>query len=103
MKENLMVICYDYGLSRRISKSLADFLDMRLFDMLEMFIFNNAPHKLTDVIKINGEEYAIKKMFAKKLVILPTFSIKAAAFFTKFLPRKLLIKIVFRMQSKKIQ
>ena len=62
MKENMMVICYDYGLSRRISSSLADFLEMRLFDMLEMFIFNNAPYKLTDVININGIEYANKEM-----------------------------------------
>lgn len=57
-----MVICYDYGLSRKISSSLADFLEMRLFDMLEMFIFNNAPYKLTDVININGVEYANKEM-----------------------------------------
>ena len=62
MKENLMLVCYDYALSRRISKSLADFLDMRLFDMLEMFVFNNAPYRLTDVIKINGKEYAVKEM-----------------------------------------
>ena len=60
MKENLMVICYDYGLSRRISSSLSDFLEMRLFDMLEMFVFNNAPYKLTDVVNINGIEYANK-------------------------------------------
>ncbi len=62
MKENMMVICYDYGLSRKISSSLADFLEMRLFDMFEMFVFNNAPYKLTDVIKINGFEYANKEM-----------------------------------------
>jgi len=62
MKENLMVICYDYGLSRRISNSLAEFLEMRLFDMLEMFIFNNAPYKLTDVINKSGIDYANKEM-----------------------------------------
>lgn len=62
MKENMMVICYDYGLSRKISKSLAEFLDMRLFDMLEMFLFDNSPHRLTDVINMSGEEYAAKKM-----------------------------------------
>lgn len=62
MKENLMVICYDYGLSRRISNSLAEFLEMRLFDMLEMFIFNNAPYKLTDVINKSGVDYANKEM-----------------------------------------
>lgn len=47
-------------------------------------------------------EYAIKKMFAKKLVILPTFSVKAAAFLTRFMPEKLLIKIAFKMQRRKI-
>ena len=57
-----MIVCFDYALSRRISKSLSDFLEMRLFDMFEMFVFNNAPHKLTDVIKINGKEYAVKNM-----------------------------------------
>ena len=62
MKENMMVICYDYGLSRKISNSLAEFFEMRLFDMLEMFIFNNAPYRLTDVININGTEYANKEM-----------------------------------------
>ncbi|MBR3885351.1 MAG: hypothetical protein IKJ33_02675 [Clostridia bacterium] len=62
MKENMMVICYDYGLSRKISRGLADFLDMRLFDMFEMFVFNNAPYKLTDVITINGIDYANKEM-----------------------------------------
>lgn len=62
MKENLLVVCFDYALSRRISKSLAEFLDMRLFDMLEMFVFNNAPYRLTEVIQINGKEYANKEM-----------------------------------------
>ena len=62
MKENLMVVCYDYGLSRRISNSLAEFFEMRLFDMFEMFVFNNAPYSLTDVIKINGIDYANKEM-----------------------------------------
>lgn len=35
---------------------------MRLFDMLEMFLFDNSPHRLTDVINMSGEEYAAKKM-----------------------------------------
>jgi len=35
---------------------------MRLFDMLEMFLFDNAPYRLTDVINMSGEEYATKKM-----------------------------------------
>lgn len=62
MKENLMVVCYDYALARRVSKSLAEFLEMRFFDMLEMFKFNNFPHALSDILKVNGRDYAIKEM-----------------------------------------
>ena len=62
MKENLMVVCYDFALARRISVSLSGFLEMRYFDMFDMFRFNNAPHSLSEILKINGMEYAIKEM-----------------------------------------
>ena len=62
MKENLMVICYDYALARRIAGNLAEFLDMRYFDMIDMFNFNNAPYSLIDILKINGPKYVDKKM-----------------------------------------
>lgn len=45
--------------------------------------------------------YAIQKMFAKKLVIIPGFKIKIAAFLTRLAPTKLLLKIVYRIQKKK--
>ena len=47
-------------------------------------------------------EYAIRKMFRKKLYIFPGFYIRAAVFFARFLPVKLLSKITYRMQKKKI-
>ena len=47
-------------------------------------------------------EYAIRKMFRKKLYIFPGFYIRAAVFFAGFLPVKLLSKITYRMQKKKI-
>lgn len=46
-------------------------------------------------------EYAIKKMFQKKLVIIPSFKMKCAVAFSKIIPRKLLLKIVYRIQRKK--
>ena len=57
-----MVICYDYALARRIAGNLAEFLDMRYFDMIDMFNFNNAPYSLIDILKINGSKYVDKKM-----------------------------------------
>lgn len=62
MKTNILVVCYNYALSRRIASILAEKFDMRSFDMYDMFKFHNAPNSLEDVIKINGEEFANKKM-----------------------------------------
>lgn len=47
-------------------------------------------------------KYAIKKMFAKKLIILPTLSVKTAVMFHRFIPKKLLVRIVLKMQKKKL-
>lgn len=62
MRKNLIVICYNYALSRRIANILAEKFDMRMFDMYEMFKFHNMPHSLADVLHINGEAYVDKKM-----------------------------------------
>ena len=47
--------------------------------------------------------YAINKMFKKKLIILPKISVKLAVFFSKFLPRKLLIFTTGLSQKKKLK
>ena len=46
-------------------------------------------------------EYAIKKMFKKKLVIIPGIGMKFAYYGTKFAPKKLLLRIDYRIQTKK--
>lgn len=46
-------------------------------------------------------EYAVKKMFSEKLIIIPGFKMKLAVFLTRFVPRKLLLKIVYNIQDKK--
>ena len=45
--------------------------------------------------------YAIKKMFDEKLIIVPGFGMKAALFFSKFMPRKSLLKMTYKIQEKK--
>ncbi len=47
-------------------------------------------------------KYAIKKMFKNKLIIIPGIMMKIAVFFARFVPRKLLLKIVYQIQTKKI-
>ena len=47
-------------------------------------------------------KYAIKKMFDKKTVIIPTFNHKINCFFNKFVPKKMLLKANYNVQIKKI-
>ena len=48
-------------------------------------------------------KYAIKKMFQKKLVIIPTINHKLNAFFNKFVPLKILLNANYNVQIKKIE
>ncbi|MFA5603935.1 MAG: SDR family oxidoreductase [Bacilli bacterium] len=46
-------------------------------------------------------EYAINKMMKRKLIIIPGFLIKLSVFMTRILPRKLLLKINYKIQKEK--
>lgn len=46
-------------------------------------------------------DYAIKKMFKKKLIIIPSFYMKAGVFMSRLLPTKVLSKITYNIQNKK--
>lgn len=62
MKNNITIICYDNALSRRIAKSLCEEFDMRLFDMYDMFNFDNAPYSFSEILQLNGEKYVSSGM-----------------------------------------
>lgn len=47
-------------------------------------------------------KYAIDKMFENKMLIIPGFKMKCAKFFGRFIPDKLLLKIIYRVQRKKL-
>lgn len=47
-------------------------------------------------------KYAIEKMFKKRLVIIPGFTIKCAYWFGRFIPVKSIMKIAYKIQSKKV-
>lgn len=46
-------------------------------------------------------KYAIKKMFQKKLIIIPGTTTKLGIFFSRFIPTKILLKITYNFQQKK--
>lgn len=48
-------------------------------------------------------KYAIDSMFKNKMLILPGFKMKCAKFFSRFASDKLLLKIIYQIQKKKIQ
>jgi len=47
-------------------------------------------------------EYAVKKAFLRKKIIIPGFMMKLANIGTKLLPDKILSKIALRIQKRKI-
>lgn len=48
-------------------------------------------------------EYAVKKMFKNKLVIIPGTSIKLAIFASRFIPTKMMLKYIYNFQDKKLR
>ena len=46
-------------------------------------------------------KYAIKGMFKKKMLIIPGLQMKLAIFFSRFVPRRTLLKITYNIQKAK--
>ena len=46
-------------------------------------------------------KYGVDKCLKNKLIIIPGFFVKMGAFFNKFVPYKLLLKIMYRIQKQK--
>lgn len=61
MKQNLLVLSYDYSLSKRITEKLAGVFSMRELDQFELFEFDHIPRTFDEVLKIEGDAYIMKK------------------------------------------
>ena len=62
MKQNLLVVGYDYDLSKRLAEKLADAFSMRVLDSIELFEFDHIPFSFSEILEKNGVEYVMKKM-----------------------------------------
>ena len=62
MKQNILVVSYDYDLSKSVAKKLAEEFSMRVFDQIELFEFDHAPKTLSGVLMELGEEYVLKEL-----------------------------------------
>ena len=62
MKNNLFFVASDYDVARKLSKRVAVFFDMRIFDSIEMFEFDHTPRKINEVFNEFGESYIQKQM-----------------------------------------
>lgn len=66
--------------------------------------FNKVAHGEFHTKSLTSEyvsKYAIDMMFKNKLYIIPSFKMKFVIFMTRFLPRKLLLKITYKIQDRK--
>ena len=66
--------------------------------------FNKIANVEFSVKALTSEEvanYAIKQMFRRKTIIIPSIKMKLACTMSRFIPRKLLLKITYRIQKRK--
>ena len=47
-------------------------------------------------------QYTLKEMFKNKLLIVPGLKMKFVVFFGRFIPRKLMLKLTYKVQKNKI-
>ena len=62
MKQNLMIVSYDYDVSKRLATKLADVFSMRVLDSVELFEFDHIPFSFADILENNGVDYVMKEM-----------------------------------------
>lgn len=62
MKQNMLVVSYDYDLSKNLAKKLAEVFSMRFFDQKELFEFDHMPRTFSETLSLNGRDYVLKKM-----------------------------------------
>ena len=62
MKQNLLIVSYDYDKSKEIAKILANDFSLRVFDQKELFEFDHLPLSFSEVFQRNGRNYVLKKM-----------------------------------------
>lgn len=66
--------------------------------------FNNVAGVKFGIKPLKSEyvaKYAIDKMFAEKLLIIPGFKMKCAKFFSRFVSDKFLLKTIYKIQKRK--
>ena len=62
MKQNLLVLSYDYDLSKQVAKNLAEVFSMRFFDQRELFEFDHAPRTFAQVCEEYGTNYVRQEL-----------------------------------------
>lgn len=62
MKQNILIVSYDYEFSKQIAKRIAETFSMRLFDELELFLFDHMPRTYDEIMTTLGKDYIYNKL-----------------------------------------
>lgn len=62
MKQNILVVSYDFDVSKSVAEKLADFFSMRVLNQIDLFEFDYIPRSLREMIKIRGTEFVKKEL-----------------------------------------
>ena len=98
------VCSYSLGISEELKRKHSDKVISILCPGPVKTNFNkraNVEFNLKDLEASYVARYAIRKMFKKKLIIIPGFTVKMGIFFSRLLPTKLMLKIIYHIQERK--
>ena len=62
MKQNILVVSYDYRFSKSIASKLAEVFSMHLFDEIELFEFDHIPQSIDEIWDSQGKRVCFQKI-----------------------------------------
>ena len=62
MKQNILVVSYDYNLSLDLANRLAEYFSMRVLSEVDLFEFDNVPRSLSEMVALRGPEYVKEQL-----------------------------------------
>lgn len=62
MKQNILIVCYDFDTSKKVADKIADFFSMRVLNEIELFEFDYVPRSLVDMINLRGINFVREEL-----------------------------------------
>ncbi len=94
MKQNILIVGYDFRVSKSVAEKLAEFFSMRVLDELELLEFDYVPRGIDELILLRGVDFVKQELIGllkggiefENVIYIADFSLAAA-------PKETLFKV----------